>query len=109
MSETIWGPVLMAYRKGNMKARIVFDPKYTPARTGKIRLFDLAADPGEMHPIRARSAATDAFLLEAQAEVTRRWTVASRAAGVEPAAPKNGPKGATDEALEKLRALGYLR
>ena len=108
VSEAIWQYAHVAYRRENLKARVIFPPRQLPSAGGRLLLFDLASDPAEEKPIRARDLANDAFLLSMRSEVTGQWDRALKlTAKQSPSFAK--PRTEKDEALERLRGLGYLQ
>lgn len=108
VSETLWGDAHAAFRLGDLKARVVFDSRHVPSDGGRVRVFDLATDPEEQHPIRVDDERTRAFLDDARRTLDATWSRALKATSSE--LPPTKPTGnSRDEALERLRALGYLR
>lgn len=107
ISETMWPAVRVSYRVENLKARIVFDPQQIRTHGGRMRLYDLTSDPAEVQPLQEKKGASAAFLRTAWQTVSTRWL---HALAVTPQKPSsNGSRDDRDEALERLRALGYLR
>ena len=73
--------------------------KLIASRSGRVELFDLAADPGERRNLaRVRAAERDRLLA-----ALREWQ-----AGQRPLAPPGPELALEDEEVERLKALGYL-
>jgi arylsulfatase len=84
-------PVYRSVREGSFK--LVHDSK-----TGRYRLFDLASDPAEQHDVS-----------EQHPEVLAELTQKMEARGSEPDARGGEPVQLSDDEIERLRALGYLK
>lgn len=95
-----------AHREGDRKARLEYHAALSPALTSRLVVFDLADDPAETSPLSEADPDVEAFAGRAREALAGRWEAwpdRRDTAGAAPAAP------AGDDALEHLRALGYVR
>ncbi len=111
-SEAIFrNQIRLSYRLENLKARLVFDdPRRLPSEAGQVTVFDLEADPGETAAVDGGEREVAEFLERAKRELDASWGEAIEATvsalGRLPA--PSDQEQEEDEALERLRALGYL-
>jgi arylsulfatase A-like enzyme len=103
------GQAYLSYRLGSWKARFVLDERRLPSEAGEAAVFDLAADPGETSPLDPAAPEASELLARARRDLDALWGHA-REVTVRALTPSTGEEstGEKDEALERLRALGYL-
>lgn len=97
------GRLHSAYREGSLKVRVAYDAVTSPARSDDLTIFDLRADPRELDPI-VPGPQYAGLLARARTALDARWRAARRAEG----AHVGRASQPFDDALERLRVLGYV-
>jgi len=94
----------LAYREGKYKVRMAFHQSLSPLNSPHIEAFDLETDPAERQSLGNASPDIAELMERARTAAYLRWRVwpdRDEASGRE--------STGTDEALEQLRALGYVQ
>ncbi len=105
VAESLKGDIISAtYREGSIKVRVVFPDQDRRLEEGRIELFDLERDPGELQPFEPGS---EYAPLVARARLVLEELWAERRSG-DQVPVEMEPVPGEDEAIQRLRALGYL-
>jgi len=96
------GEVRAAYREGSLKVRLELDSAAFPIGRLESRVFDLETDPTESHPLPEDDPRVEALVARA-----RRHAM-SRVPSWSDGKSDQGHTDDQDEALERLRSLGYI-
>lgn len=97
------GGCIASYRDGTRKVRLRFDRRQSPRTIVALQVFDLATDPAEQRPLALDDPEVAALAARARQHfegVWRSWR--------EPDNGVTAPGESGDEALDRLRAIGYL-
>jgi arylsulfatase A-like enzyme len=95
------GRCVAAYRQGDWAVRLAITRDRSPLETAEVRVFDARSPSGAAGP---QSETLRALTAEARGALQRRW-LEWRDKG----APESRKTAPADEAVERLRSLGYVR